>query len=264
MGISVCGLTVEVGHVNIITNVSLEIAPGELVGIIGPNGTGKTTLLRAIMGIIPGKTGTVTLDGESVHALRPEQRAKKIAYLPQSRQLAWPQKVRDIIALGRFAYGSSVSERLSPQDGAAIARALDDTGLTPLANRRADTLSGGETARMHIARALATEARYLIADEPATSLDPYHQHKVMRLFRNFATNGGGALCTIHDLTLAAQYADRLLWVHDGRIVADGTPKETLTTARIKSVFNVDCEVRHQPTLDVSVIGPALEKHANKE
>ncbi|MFD1787145.1 ABC transporter ATP-binding protein [Sphingomonas floccifaciens] len=235
---------------DIIAEASLSVAPGELVALLGPNGAGKTTLLRLLLGLSTLDGGRVEIDGKPVAKLSPAERARQVAYLPQTRPVAWPARVRDIVALGRFAHGSA--GRLGSTDAAAVERAIDACDLGHLANRAADTLSGGEAARMHLARALAAEAPLLIADEPVASLDPRHQHRVMALLSQFVAGGGGALVVLHDLDLAARYADRLIWMMDGWIVADGSVAETMTAATIAAVYGVEARV----TADgVTVIGP---------
>ena len=171
----------------------------------------------------------------------PRHRARHVAYLPQMRSLAWPMRVRDVVALGRYAYGAPIS-KLRAEDDAAVTTAMSAAHLNELRDRRADTLSGGEAARMHIARALASEAPFLIADEPTNSLDPRHQLRVMNMFRRHADNIGGAIVVMHDLTLAARFADRLVWMKNGAIVADGPLRETLTEERVADVFGVRCDV----------------------
>ena len=174
-------------------------------------------------------------------ALAPQLRARRASYLPQRRPLAWPSPVRDVVALGRFSHGAALG-RLGDADRQAVAVALEACDLTALADRAADTLSGGELARVHFARAFAAEAPLLIADEPVAALDPRHQHRIMELVRSFVDTGGGALIVLHDVALAARFADRLLWMLDGRMVADGTPAGTLSAERLAEVYGVKAGV----------------------
>jgi len=168
-------------------------------------------LLKAALGAIQAETGQITLDGVRIANISALNRARKLTYLPQKRGLAWPNKVRDVVALGRYAYGANMGGRLREMDAQAVKHALVACDLTHLADRASHTLSGGELARMHCARAFATQAPLLIADEPVAALDPRHQFRVMDLMKTFVTNGGGALIVLHDLSLAAQYADRIIW-----------------------------------------------------
>lgn len=225
----------------LLDRASLALAPGELVVLLGPNGAGKTSLLRVALGLVRADTGTALVGAEPADRLAPGQRARSVTYLPQMRALAWPIRVRDVVALGRYAYGASPA-RLSDIDAAAVARALAACDLTGLADRPTDTLSGGEIARVHIARALASEAPLMVADEPVASLDPRHQHRVMRLIRDYVNAGGGAVVVLHDLDLAALYADRLVWMADGCTVASGSVADTMTAHRINTIYGVRATV----------------------
>ena len=236
------GVSVTLGGHRILHDASLRLAPGELVALLGPNGAGKTTLLRALLGLVQRSGGRVRIGGDDPARLPASERARRIAYLPQSRPLAWPIRVRDVVALGRFAHGASIG-RLRGADAAAVERALLACGVGRLADRPCDTLSGGELARVHVARAMAAEAPFLIADEPTAALDPLHRHRIMGLVRACAGGGGGVLVVLHEAALAARFADRLVWLADGRIVADGPPEETLTPQRLAEVYGVRARVR---------------------
>ena len=240
--LAACGVSVTLGGHQILRNASLRLAPGELVALLGPNGAGKTTLLRALLGLVQRSGGRVRIGGDDPARLPASERARRIAYLPQSRPLAWPIRVRDVVALGRFAHGASIG-RLRGADAAAVERALLACGVGRLADRPCDTLSGGELARVHVARAMAAEAPFLIADEPTAALDPLHRHRIMGLVRACAGGGGGVLVVLHEAALAARFADRLVWLADGRIVADGPPEETLTPQRLAEVYGVRARVR---------------------
>lgn len=236
--LSASSLSYRVKQAPLVDEASFALEPGTLTALIGPNGAGKTTLLRLALGLLEPTSGHATLNGKPVQGLSPTQRARQIAYLPQIRPLVWPQPVRDVVTLGRFAYGAALG-RISPEDRRAIDRAIASCHLEGLEERAADTLSGGELARVHLARALAAETEALIADEPVAALDPRHQHQTMRLFTDLARDGRAILTVIHDLDLALRYADRVLWMQDGRIVADGTPRETFTPERLRAVFGID-------------------------
>jgi iron complex transport system ATP-binding protein len=239
--LDVKGLTYAVAGRTLVQEASFRLEPGKLVALLGPNGAGKTSLLRLALGLLPAASGTSEIDGSDIRRMSASDRARSIAYLPQTRPLAWPTRVRDVVALGRFAHGGPLG-RLHGEDAAAVERALTACDLAHLADRNVDTLSGGELARVHLARALATEAPLIIADEPAAALDPLHQHQVMALLKQAAERGGGVLVVLHDLALAARYADRLIWMLDGQIVVDGAVRETLTTERIASVYGVRAHV----------------------
>ena len=235
------GVSVHRGKAKILTSVSLSVHPGEFVALLGPNGSGKTTLLQALLGLNSLTAGSVLYDGRVINGLSPQERARHFAYLPQERDLAWPVSVRDVVALGRFAYGSLLG---TPHEGdrRAIASALNACDLAHLAERAADSLSGGELARVHLARALAGETPFLIADEPVAALDPLHELRVMELVSAYVAKGGGALIVVHDISLAARFADRLIWLKDGAVAAEGTPNETVTRERMGEIYGVDTQI----------------------
>ncbi|MBU1286243.1 MAG: ABC transporter ATP-binding protein [Alphaproteobacteria bacterium] len=238
---TVTDLTVKAGRTTLVEGAGFSLVPGELVALLGPNGAGKTSLLRASLGLEKRTSGTASLNGDDCTTLSPMERARRVAYLPQQRPLAWPNAVRDVVALGRFAYGAAPG-RLSQPDADAVDRAMETCDLAALAHRSADTLSGGELARVHCARAFAAEAPLLIADEPVAALDPRHQFRIMDIIQSYVARGGGALVVLHDISLAARYASRLIWMKDGRIVADGPPAETLTAERLSEIYGVRAHV----------------------
>lgn len=226
---------------SILAPLSARVESGELVVLLGPNGAGKSTLLRLLMALLSPTSGEALLDGEPAHRFSPMARARRVAYLPQMRELAWPVRVDDLVALGRFAFGTAPG-RLAEPDRLAVQAALKACELTAMAERAADSLSGGEQARMHCARAFAAQTPLLLADEPTAALDPLHQHRVMQLFRDYVNKGGGALLVLHDVALAAAYADRLLWLRDGALQADGTVEDTLDASRLAQIYGVDADV----------------------
>ncbi len=234
--LSVSGVSVALGARMVVREASFALAGG-FTALIGPNGAGKTSLLRACLGLVARQSGCVALAGQDPVRLRPPQRARLAAYLPQSRPLAWPLRVRDVVTLGRFAFGAAPG-RLSPDDAAAVDRAMAACDLTDLALRRCDALSGGEIARVHIARALAAEAPLLIADEPIAALDPRHALAVLALLRGFADLGGTVLASLHDIDLAGLFADRVMVMQAGAMVADGPPGELLRADLLAEVFGV--------------------------
>lgn len=236
-------VSIVAGSAKLVDDTSLSLSSGELVAILGPNGAGKTSLLRALLGMTELASGSVQLDQKDCSSLTAAERARLISYLPQRRPLAWPNKVRDIVALGRFAHGAAIG-RLAPPDAKAVADAIVACDLEKLADRDADTLSGGEIARVHFARAIAARTPLLIADEPTAALDPLHQLGISQLVRDFVNAGGGALVVLHDVALAARFADRLIWMRDGGIVAEGTPEETLNAQLMQDVYGVRAFVAH--------------------
>lgn len=244
-------LGLEVNGVSLIEGASFKLAPGDFAVLLGPNGAGKTSLIRTSLGLEKPSSGRATLDGRDVQDLSPALRARSIAYLPQIRPLAWPNTVRDVVSLGRFAHGAALG-RLKGADLAAVERALTACDLSGLADRQADTLSGGELARMHCARAFAAEAPLLIADEPTAALDPRHRFRILDLIAAFVANGGGALVVLHDVQMAARYASRLIWMKDGQILGDGAPEDMLTAERLETVYGVRVDV---DGLNIDMLGP---------
>jgi iron complex transport system ATP-binding protein len=230
-------LSVERDGRSILDHASLTAAQGEFIAVVGANGAGKSTLLKAFAGIGRLAKGAVRIDGADVLSLAPRERARRLAYLPQARDVHWSITVEAVVALGRFAYGSP--HRLREADRLAVDRALAAAGMTMFRERVALTLSGGEQARMHLARAVAAETSILIADEPTAALDLRHALAVMAMLRTKAEAGGLVIAALHDLDLAARHCSRLIVLDRGRIVADGPPHLALDPARLKAVFSVE-------------------------
>ncbi|GBR04034.1 ABC transporter ATP-binding protein [Acetobacter oeni] len=227
------GICVRLGKLDVLKDVSLEARKGEVLGLIGPNGAGKSTFLRVMAGLRLPDTGRVTLDNVAFAAISPNRRARHIAFVPQNGGRPPPMSVYDLISLGRLPFGCDLANR------AAILRAMAETGTEMLKNRPASALSGGELARVLLARALASETPYLIADEPIAALDPAHALSVMTLFRDLARKGTGVMVVLHDLTLAARFCDRVVLLDEGRIVGCGIPADIMTDAAMRAVYNVD-------------------------
>ena len=228
---------VTLGRHRVIEAVSATLEGGALIGIIGPNGAGKSTLAKAILGLLPLSAGRVSIDGRDIAVIDRPLLARTIAYLSQGQTLHWPLSVERLIGLGRLPYLAPLS-RLRPKDADAIDRAIARADVGHLRQRIATELSGGERARVLLARALAVEAPALLVDEPLAALDPGHQIEVMEVLRAQARGGTLVVAILHDLSLAARYCDRLILLDRGRFVADGTPAEVLTQDRLMSVYGV--------------------------
>jgi iron complex transport system ATP-binding protein len=207
---------------------SLSLQAGSLCCLIGPNGSGKTSLLHALAGI-GAPSGTVLIEGADPRLLAPQLRQRLYSYLPASREIAWPLSASDLIALG-----------LGQRSPARIKELLRSFGLEDFASRRIDRMSTGERSRVLIARALASRPRLLLLDEPASNLDPLWQLKLMdHLAAEAGANGQAVLMAVHDLDLARCYADRLIVMHKGQVVADGMPGEVLAGSVIPAVFGIE-------------------------
>jgi iron complex transport system ATP-binding protein len=235
------GIGANLSSRTVLRNVTLDINAGEVVALVGPNGAGKSSLLKVLAGLLEPTMGTLMLDGIANDALSATDRALHIAYLPQHRAIHWPMAVRGIVGLGRLPHqvtGRSTAER----DTAAIDRAMAAMDVTAFADRPVLALSGGEQARVLMARALAQEPRLLLADEPTSGLDLSHQFALADVLRARAMDGVACLVALHDLSLAARVADRIVMMAAGQIVAEGPPEAVLTPARILSVYGVHMQV----------------------
>ena len=221
-------LTMMRGDCPVVDHVSLTLRAGECVGLIGPNGAGKTSLMRAALGLVPAAGRS------SLAVLPPAQRAARAAWLPQSREIAWPVSVAHLVALGALARGRA-------EDHPAVAAAIARLDLGGFAGRTATALSGGEQARVLLARALAQDTPLLMADEPLAGLDPAQAIRTMTLLAELAAEGRGVLTSLHDLGLAARHCTRLVVMHRGRLVADGAPAEVLTDDLLAEVFGIRCQ-----------------------
>jgi iron complex transport system ATP-binding protein len=233
----------------VLDEVSLTVGAGERVALVGPNGAGKTTLLRAALGL-QAASGTVRLFGQDVRRLSGRERAERAAYLPQERRIAWGVSARRAAALGALTKPPGEADRIAV---AALAR----VGLLELADRSVFSMSGGERARVLLARLLAVGAPLLAADEPAAGLDPDAQLRVLNDLAVEAAAGRAVVLTLHDLTLAARWADRVVVLNRGRIVADSPPLDAFSTAVLSDVFGLHgrwIATETGPVLSASRIG----------
>ena len=229
--LSVQDATVLRGDRTVLDAASLTVAAGELVGVVGTNGAGKTTLLRAALGLVPLDAGRVELAGRPLDSLSDAARARLAAYLPQERHIGWNMSALRIAALGAVDLAPQAAERVA---GAALLR----VGLHDVRHRGALDLSGGERARVLLARLLVTGAPLLLADEPIAGLDPDAQLLAMELFREETRRGAAVVLTLHDLALAARFCDRLVVLHHGRVLIDATPVEALGKDVLATAFNL--------------------------
>jgi iron complex transport system ATP-binding protein len=226
---------VAIGARAVVTDANLSVAPGEIVALLGANGAGKSSLLRASVGVIEAKAGRINLGADEIVSLSARERARRIAYLPQAPEAAWPVTVEALVALGRFAYGAT-PDKLAPADQAAVDHALTLVKLEAMRKRSIDTLSGGERARAHLARAMAQGAPLLALDEPIAELDPAHALAVLDAMRAHVETGGAVLFTTHDVAFAARAASKAYVMREGRIIASGPPRQTLTEDVLRSAY----------------------------
>ena len=237
MDLIIDALTVKLGKRTVLSDVSAHLRPGRVTAILGPNGAGKSTLVKAAAALVARSGGSVRLDTQDVATMEPRARARAIGYLPQDATVHWNIIARDVVALGRLPHlGGHAAP--SPEDRAAIDRAMDDTETTCLADRPVGELSGGERARVLLARVLAGEPRWLLADEPLASLDPSHQIDLLARLRSYAASGAGVAIVLHDLVHAQRVADDALLIADGRIVAFGPLAKVMTADTLARVFGV--------------------------
>lgn len=230
-------LSAGYGPCDVLQSVSAIANRGELIALIGPNGCGKSTLLKTLCGIISPSSGSLKLGDTSLSEMPLKARARSIAYLAQSREAMPSMTIEDVVRLGRAPYRGALG-KISTGGEAAIASALSRTQSNILHSRRFDSLSGGEQARILLARALAVEAPVLLADEPIAALDPFYQLSMMEILKAEATSGKAVITALHDLSLAAQFANRIWIMHQGKIIADGPPEAVLTDENLKTVFGI--------------------------
>jgi iron complex transport system ATP-binding protein len=223
----------------VLRGVTLSVGKGECVGLLGPNGAGKSTLMRAMLGLIPHRGSS------SIAALPHRARARAAAWMPQAREIAWPVTVETLVTLGRIPH-LAPGQRPAEADRAQVEAALAAMDLGALRHRDATRLSGGEQARVLIARVLAQDTPLILADEPVAGLDPGHQIATMATFAALAQAGRGVIVALHDLGLAARHCTRLILLHGGEIAADGPPEQVLTPDLMARVFGIRAFLAHTP------------------
>ena len=243
-GIQANNISVAIKGTQILHNVSMQLSAGKVVGLIGPNGAGKSTLIRSLLGLLPLSAGSISLDGTSYADLTGRQRASRIAYAPQGAPVHWPLAVDHLVGLGRIPH-LSPWRKLGKADEDAIATAMRLTDTTHLQDRVATTLSGGERARVMLARALAVDAPFLLADEPVAALDPLHQLQVMDILQQQADHGTGVLVVLHDLSLAMRYCHEVIIILDGEVLEVGPPATVMSDANLEKAFSIKAARWHQ-------------------
>ena len=253
MELSAVNLHIDRKH--LLRNVSLTLRPGEVLAVLGPNGAGKSSLLKVMGGEYDFYQGTVSLNHQDYQHWKPQQVASMIGVLPQQSQLMFPFSVREVVMLGRIPHNTG-----RVRDAQIVSLALQRVDAEHLAESLYPVLSGGEKQRVQLARVLAQiweetalGRRYLLLDEPTSALDISHQHHTLKLARSLAKEGVGVLAVLHDLNLAAQYADRILVMHNGVVIIDGEANKVLTPQIIRYVFNIEVEIVPHPLLNVPLV-----------
>lgn len=255
-------LRVESDGRAVLGGINLEVGPGEIVAVAGPNGAGKSTLLRALAGVgsdpglVPG--GEVLLDGQPVQTMDLRARGCAIAYLPQERVVHWPLSVERVVSLGRLPHGSG-PRGLSPRDRTAVEAALSAMDIASFRHRAVSRLSGGERARVLLGRALAQEARILIADEPTAGLDPAHALELFGHFGRLAAEGRSVVVALHDLSLAWRFCHRLVLLKAGVVRAMGPPAEVLTIETLAAVYDMRAAIGRIGDIPVVVAAEPLTR-----
>ncbi|MCR2814767.1 ABC transporter ATP-binding protein [Microbacterium jiangjiandongii] len=253
-------LTLGYGDRTVIEGLDLEVPPGRITAIVGANGCGKSTLLRALARLIAPQSGDVLLDGRSLRSRPTKEVARTLGLLPQSPVAPEGIAVSDLVGRGRHPHQKMLA-RWSERDYAVVAQALHDTGTTELADRAVDELSGGQRQRVWIAMALAQETDVLLLDEPTTFLDVAHQIEVLDLLTDLnQARGTTIVMVLHDINLAARYADHVFALRSGRVVASGPPSEVITGALIREVFDLDCLVVPDPVSGTPIVLPRGRHH----
>jgi iron complex transport system ATP-binding protein len=234
----------------------LTVSPGEVVALVGPNGAGKSTLLRTLAGDEPATAGRVLLDGRPIESYRPRALARRRAVLPQQTVIQFAFTAREVVEMGRSPHGGD-----EEADAAIVRRSLEETDAAHLGERIYPSLSVGEQSRVSLARVLAQTAPILLLDEPTAALDLRHQEMVIGLCRRIANTGGTVVIILHDLNLAAGFADRVVLLCDGRVVADGPPAATMTEALLTEVFACPIAVVPHPVRDGPLVLPLPQPFA---
>lgn len=251
--LEVQNISLSYNHHPVVEGLSFQLNPGELVGLVGPNGCGKSSIIRAVSRIIPLYAGKISLDGKELRLISHGELARRLGVVPQSPFIPETFTVSEVVLLGRNPHLGLLRNE-SSKDLAVAGWAMERTGITHLAERRMGELSGGEKQRVTIARVLAQEPRIILLDEPTANLDINHQLEILDLIRSLCDEKELAvLIALHDLNLASQYCHRLLMLKKGQVHAVGTPREVITITNIKEVYGTDSIVQPHPENDLPVV-----------
>lgn len=248
----------RIGDRTLLDDVSFDVRAGEFVAVLGPNGVGKTTLLRAMAGTRAIESGTLCIAGREIARLSPSERARTIAFMASDDLFSEHLTVRDVVATGRYAYHRWWQWHEDAVDSAAIERALDAVGMRAFAARAFVTLSSGERQRIWLALGLAQEAPVLLLDEPTSHLDVRVAHSILALLREQVLAGKSVVCVLHDLNEAAEFADRIMLLGCGKMLAIDTPAAVFESGRLERAYGVPMEIVHAPSGALRVF-PAVSR-----
>ena len=256
-------LTIKYDERIAVTGVSLKLSPGNITALIGPNGAGKSTLLRALNGQVRHTSGAVLLDGEPIEKFSRRSIGRRIAVVAQEAELRFPVTVLEFVLGGRFAWASNAGWGWETDRDVNVAEeVLRETELSELSGRLMNELSGGERQRAVLARALATEAAFLLLDEPTANLDLSHQATLLTVLRNRCDQDqAAALVVTHDINLAAQFSDQILLMKRGKVIEAGTPSAVLTPELLREVFEVTVLVDAHPVTNAPRVTPVHDKRS---
>lgn len=250
--ISVSGLTLRYGTVQVIGDLSLQFPAGAVTALIGPNGCGKSTLLKSMTRIVPTTSGHIEIDGRPIGAYSAKELARQVAFLPQVLPVPEGVTVRQLVAYGRSPH-NDIWGRLDDRDTAAVEAAITQLDVAELAHRPVSDLSGGQRQRVWIAMIVAQETPIVLLDEPTTFLDINHQIEVLRFARRLASGGKTVVAVLHDLNQAFRYGDHVAVMKAGKLEAAGTPDAVADPELLRNVFSIDCRVTRDPESDTPML-----------
>ena len=254
--ITVDDLVVQYGNTvaNAVDGVSFSAQRGELTALAGPNGSGKSTVVRALLRRVDTKAGSVTIDGADLRAIAALELARLVATVPQREDAAFPVKVEEYVALGRYPH-LGLWRAPTATDNAAVSEALAQAGVESLRNRDTDSLSGGEWQRVRIARALAQKTQALVLDEPTTFLDVGHEMAIFELLHSLARSGLAVLLVSHQLNLVARFADKIILLNEGKVALSGSPSDVMRADKLESIYSWPVVITRDPAIGAPALVP---------
>ncbi|PGM56653.1 ABC transporter ATP-binding protein [Bacillus sp. AFS053548] len=247
-------ITIKYDNRVISRNLSVQIPDGSFTVIVGPNGCGKSTLLRTLSNLLKPSEGQILLDGKAITSYKSKEVARKLGLLPQSSTAPDGITVANLIAHGRYPYQSLIRQ-WTDEDEAAVMSAMELTNTSDLSHRYVDELSGGQRQRVWVAMVLAQQTPMLLLDEPTTYLDIAHQIELLELFKDLNHQGNTLVAVLHDLNHAARYADNIIAMKDGQVIAQGDPREIITAKLVEEVFGLKCIIIDDPIANTPLVVP---------